>query len=61
MNCQDSMGDTVPHKGNKQKSVLTQDVAIQVPQSLYVSTVMLDNAVLSRGQRSSQSFSTFSK
>lgn len=31
---------------------------MQVPQSLYVSTVMLDKAVRSNGHRSFQSFST---
>lgn len=53
-----SLNRSVTHK---KAAELTQDVAMQVPQSLYVSTVMLDNAVLSRGQRSSQSFSTYSK
>lgn len=33
---------------------------MHVPQSLYVSTVMLDKAVRSNGQRSFQSFSTCS-
>lgn len=45
----------------KTKNVLlTQEIAMHVPQSLYVSTVMLDKAVRSNGQRSFQSFSTCS-
>lgn len=46
---------------NSKVGVLTQEVAMHVPQSLYVSTVMLDKAVRSNGQRSSQSFSTCSE